>query len=126
MPPLDRLLLSQLRERSGFFCFVLEFCLSPQNWFTHPKLCFVVVVLFVQRRPASEDSSASLAAFLCQEFRTTADLKKAYHQASLKVHPDKGGSEEGFKQLSKAYENGLKHFEKSKAPFQVFFCVFCF
>jgi curved DNA-binding protein CbpA len=31
-------------------------------------------------------------------------LKKLYKRASLKVHPDKGGSEEEFKAITKAYE----------------------
>ena len=32
------------------------------------------------------------------------DIKKAYRKLALKHHPDKGGSEEEFKELSKAYD----------------------
>ena len=35
---------------------------------------------------------------------TLAMLKKAYHKAALKHHPDKGGDPEKFKQLKEAYE----------------------
>ena len=35
---------------------------------------------------------------------TDAELKKAFHKAALKVHPDKGGSPEAFDALTKAYE----------------------
>ena len=35
---------------------------------------------------------------------TSEMLKKAYHKAALKHHPDKGGDAEKFKQLKEAYE----------------------
>jgi len=36
------------------------------------------------------------------------DLKTMYREASLKVHPDKGGDAETFKDLSSAYREGDK------------------
>ena len=35
---------------------------------------------------------------------TDTELKKAYHKKALKMHPDKGGDPEKFKDISKAYE----------------------
>ena len=35
---------------------------------------------------------------------TTAEIKKAYHKKANKLHPDKGGSEEEFAELSIAYK----------------------
>merc|ERR1712178_350226 len=32
------------------------------------------------------------------------DIKKAYKKKALKEHPDRGGSEEKFKEISRAYE----------------------
>jgi DnaJ family protein A protein 2 len=32
------------------------------------------------------------------------DIQKAYRKLALKCHPDKGGDEEEFKELSKAYD----------------------
>ena len=32
------------------------------------------------------------------------ELKRAYKKRSLKMHPDRGGSEEEFKQLNEAYQ----------------------
>jgi len=36
------------------------------------------------------------------------DLKSMYREASIKAHPDKGGDEEVFKELSSAYREGDK------------------
>ena len=36
---------------------------------------------------------------------TPAELKQAYKRASLRVHPDKGGSSEAFRTVKKAYEH---------------------
>lgn len=44
---------------------------------------------------------------------STDDIKKAYRKAALKHHPDKGGDEEKFKEISKAYET-LSDPEKRK------------
>lgn len=38
------------------------------------------------------------------ENATQAEIKKAYRRLALKHHPDKGGSEEKFKEIKKAYE----------------------
>jgi DnaJ homolog subfamily B member 4 len=35
---------------------------------------------------------------------SSSQIKKAYHRAALKHHPDKGGDEDTFKEISKAYE----------------------
>lgn len=37
--------------------------------------------------------------------KTKKELKKQYHRLSLKYHPDKGGIEEKFKEISNAYHN---------------------
>ena len=34
----------------------------------------------------------------------TKDIKKAYHKKAIKEHPDKGGDEEKFKKIARAYE----------------------
>lgn len=36
---------------------------------------------------------------------TKEDIKKAYRKKAMELHPDKGGDEEKFKELQKAYEN---------------------
>ncbi len=40
------------------------------------------------------------------ERQKNTDLKKMYKEASVKTHPDKGGDEETFKELSAAYNTG--------------------
>ena len=35
---------------------------------------------------------------------TDADIKKAYRRKARELHPDQGGEEEAFKELSAAYE----------------------
>jgi DnaJ-class molecular chaperone len=47
------------------------------------------------------------------ESATADEIKKAYRKAALKHHPDKGGDEEKFKEISKAYET-LSDPEKRK------------
>jgi len=42
---------------------------------------------------------------------TALDIKKAYKNLAMRYHPDKGGSEEVFKILTKAYVYLLKHVE---------------
>jgi len=42
---------------------------------------------------------------------TALDIKKAYKNLAIRYHPDKGGSEEVFKILTKAYVYLLKHVE---------------
>lgn len=37
--------------------------------------------------------------------RSEKEVKRAYRRASLKVHPDSGGSEEAFRELRAAYES---------------------
>ena len=37
--------------------------------------------------------------------KTKKELKKQYYKLSLKFHPDKGGIEEKFKEISNAYHN---------------------
>jgi hypothetical protein len=39
---------------------------------------------------------------------TIEDVRRAYHEAALKEHPDTGGTHEGFLLLKKHYESALK------------------
>jgi len=38
-----------------------------------------------------------------QKDATDKDIKKAYRKKALKEHPDKGGDEEKFKEITKAH-----------------------
>ena len=38
---------------------------------------------------------------------TASDVKRAYHEAALKAHPDTGGDHEDFLQLQKHYQSAL-------------------
>ena len=42
--------------------------------------------------------------YLSESIRTLEELKKAYHQLCLKLHPDVGGSDEEMKILNAEYE----------------------
>lgn len=58
-------------------------------------LCFFVVL--VQGRSYYDILNVSKTA-------TAQEIKKSYRKLALKHHPDKGGDEETFKEISKAYE----------------------
>lgn len=45
------------------------------------------------------------------------DLKAAFRRRALETHPDRGGSSEGFREVSQAYSNLARHLrEQSSEP----------
>jgi DnaJ-class molecular chaperone len=63
-------------------------------------LAFLVVVSIVDATAAA-DFYKTLGV---QKNSSPAEIKKAYRKLALKHHPDKGGSEKTFKEISEAYE----------------------
>ena len=71
--------------------------------------CWLVVCLWalccitVASKKASSSSSLYQTLDVSKNC-TPEQLKKAYRRAALKAHPDKGGTEESFKEVNQAYE----------------------
>ena len=57
-----------------------------------------------QEEPNGGDESASGTATPPGPTVTDQDIKRAFRQQALQHHPDKGGDEEHFKKLARAYE----------------------
>jgi curved DNA-binding protein CbpA len=49
-----------------------------------------------------------LQAFGLSKDATADDVKRAYHEAALKEHPDTGGTHEGFLKLQEHYKSALR------------------
>ena len=53
-----------------------------------------------------------------QECTTAEELKKAYHKAAAKLHPDNGGDQEEFKRMQQEYQKAfdrLKNIHKTQS-----------
>lgn len=78
------------------------------------SLWLLLIALITVRAVRHHKSSSSPYKVLGVPSDASADdIKKAYRKAALKHHPDKGGDEETFKEVSKAYET-LSDPEKRK------------
>lgn len=64
-------------------------------------LAFLTVVSIIDAAAAAADFYKILGV---QKNSAPAEIKKAYRSLALKHHPDKGGSEKKFKEISEAYE----------------------
>lgn len=85
--------LTMIRMRSGLLTFVL-----------------LILVCAVRVNAATSDFYNTLGV---PKDSSAAEIKKAYRKLALKHHPDKGGSETKFKEISEAYET-LSDAEKRK------------
>ncbi len=65
-----------------------------------------------------EDSKGALEALGLGSTATQAEIKKAYHKQAREHHPDKGGEELKFKQISNAYAYLSDSSPKPDAPIQ--------
>lgn len=48
--------------------------------------------------------------YFTKEYETISDIKKHFRELSKKYHPDKGGTDEQFRELYNEYEYPIKHF----------------
>ena len=48
--------------------------------------------------------------YFTKEYETISDIKKHFRELSKKYHPDKGGTDEQFRELYNEYEYLIKHF----------------
>jgi len=65
---------------------------------------WVVLPLLALLAVAADDSDDLYSVLGVDESATGAEIKKAYRKLSLKHHPDKGGDEQVFKEVTRAYE----------------------
>ncbi len=67
---------------------------------------------------SAEDSESAFKALGLESTATATEIGKAYRKQALKHHPDKGGEQLKFQQISNAYRYLLARAEKSEAPMQ--------
>lgn len=58
----------------------------------------------MRRAPRNVDNKKLYECLGVEKDASVADIKKAYRKLAVKYHPDKGGDEEKFKEISRAYE----------------------
>ena len=106
---------SEKRNEGNLILFTKKWHINKQNHrscfpILHKTCAIVTIHTFPRMTDAVRDFTKTV-------FVTISQLKTSYRKVSLVAHPDKGGSEDAFKELNMIYTDGLLWFKTSSSAF---------